>query len=178
MDGPGGGGHTDWVRGLARGLVRLVGGKKPQGGESTWMILARMGGGKTKERQGDLWLGGGRLLRNRTCLNVGGLRRTRRQGGALWDSGGLRGVRRSLQTVGLWTRRKIRVEQIKSDFLLDRDVTVRLLHSHIQKAVWSCRDRLRRSEGSESTGSLPRPEPCEELIQNKTQAVQFLQVFD
>lgn len=108
MYGPGGGRDVDWVMRLPLGLVGLVlvRGKEPQCSERSWVVLAWMGGREAEERQGDLLVN--RLLRgtSRTGLNVGGLRGTRGLGGTLRDSCRLRGVGRSLTTIGLVRRRQ------------------------------------------------------------------------
>lgn len=83
----------------------LVGGKEPQCGECPWMVLAWMGGREAEERQGEL--GVSRLLRRTgTGLTVGGLRGTGGLGGTRGDRCRLRGVGRSLSTIGLLRRRK------------------------------------------------------------------------
>lgn len=103
MYGPGGGRDVDRVVRLPLGLVR---GKKPQCGERPWVVLAWMGRREAEERQGDL--GVNRLLRGsrRVGLNMGRLRGTGGLGGTLRDSCRLRGVGRSLPTVGLLRGRK------------------------------------------------------------------------
>lgn len=63
---------------LPRGLVRLVlvRGKKPEGAERRWVVLAWMGGREADERPGDL--GVNRRLQGTSMIgpNVGGLRGT------------------------------------------------------------------------------------------------------
>lgn len=79
----------------------LVGGEKPQGSQRSRMILARVGGRNAKDRQLDLGVRRLLLESGGTGLTVGGLRGSGGPGGALGDSGGLRGVGRSLPTVRL-----------------------------------------------------------------------------
>lgn len=114
MDRPGGGGKVDWVSRLSLGLVwlMLVGGKKSQCSECTWVILAWVGGRKAKERERDL--GMCRLLvgTSRIGLSVGGLSRTG-VGGTWGNSSGLWWVGWSLTTIRLLGRKEEKRKKLK-----------------------------------------------------------------
>lgn len=83
----------------------LVGGEEPQCRECGRMKLARMRGGKAEEGQRDLGVGGGLLWTNTSDFTVRCLRGAGGEGGAQWDSSGLRGVRWSLPAVRLQERK-------------------------------------------------------------------------